>query len=430
MAALTPSQASGIFKERYAPNVVDAIPEYTHILKRVTYDKALAVGNLFHVPVILSDEAGFTHAANNAGDYALNGAISFQTQDAQVSPSQITLVSRISYDAFTQSLASEAAFERLSKMLLERMVSATSKRLEILMLYGGSGIAVTATSGSSEVSATTVYTVAITTASWADGIWTGSKNQTVQFYKVSDDSLISSGADSVFTITSVDPVNRTITVTGTSTGGAALKAVIITSPVALNVFYNGAHDAEMIGLNTILTNTADELFNIDAEDWDLWRGNTYSAASGPLTFGKLQSAVALAVGRGLDEKVTVLVNHKTWANLLTDQAAVRRFDSSYSKNKAEAGSESLVFYSQNGPMEVLSHPCVKEGEAFLLPLNRVRRIGAGTSDMMFMPQSATNEEYFQYVPGYNSYEIRLYSNQAIIDELPARGVKITNIVNS
>lgn len=422
MAALTPSQASGIFKERYAPNVVDAIPENNHILKRVTYDKALAVGNKFHIPVVLSDEAGFTHAANNAGDYALNGAISFQTQDAQVAPSQITLVSRISYDAFTQSLASEAAFERLSKMLFERMVASTSKRIEILMLYGGSGLA--KTSSSANVNATKTV-VQITTATWADGIWSGSKNQTVNFYNGS--SLVSSAADAIFTIFAVDPVNRKLTVTGTATGITALDAL---SGTTLDVYFQGAKGNEMIGLDQILLNTSSTLFNIDASAWDLWAGNTYSASSGPLTFSKLQNAIAVAVGRGLDEKVVVLVNHKTWANLLTDQAAVRRFDSSYSKSKAEAGSESLVFYSQNGPMEVLSHPCVKEGEAFILPLDRVRRIGAGTSDMMFMPQSASNEEYFQYVPGFNSYEIRLYSNQAIIDELPARGVKVTNIVNS
>lgn len=423
MAALTPSQASGIFKERYAPNVVDAIPENNHILKRVTYDKALAVGNKFHIPVVLSDEAGFTHASNNAGDYALNGAISFQTQDAQVSPSQITLVSRISYDAFTQSLASEAAFERLSKMLFERMVSATSKRLEILMIYGGSGVGQTSSSSNQSSTKTIVQ---VTTATWADGIWSGSKNQTVNFYNGA--SIVSSGADAVFTIFAVDPVNRKLTITGTTTGISALDTAA--SGNTLDIYYQGAKGNEMVGLNQILTNTSSTLFNIDASQWDLWAGNTYSASSGPLTFSKLQNAIAVAVGRGLDEKVVVLVNHKTWANLLTDQAAVRRFDSSYSKSKAEAGSESLVFYSQNGPMEVLSHPCVKEGEAFVLPLDRVRRIGAGTSDMMFMPQSASNEEYFQYVPGFNSYEIRLYSNQAIIDELPARAVKITNIVNS
>lgn len=422
MGALTPTLASGIFKERYASHIVDAIPEWTHILKRVKYEKGLAVGNKFHFPVVLADEAGFTHAANNAGDYALNGAIAFETQDAQVSPSQITLVSRISYDAFTQSLASEAAFERLSKMLLERMTGSMSRRLEVLMLYGGSGLAVTASSANVNATKTTVT---FTAASWADGIWAGAKNQTINFYNGA--TLVSSGADAVFTVFSVDAANYKITVTGTATGISALDTSIAGG--ARTVFYQGAKGAEMTGLNTIVTNTG-SLFNIDAATYDLWAGNSYSAASGPLTFNKLQNAVAQVVGRGLDKATQVLVNHKTWSNLLTDQAAVRRFDSSYSKTKAEAGSESLQFHSQNGLMEVLAHPCVKEGEAFILPLEDVRRIGAGSSDMMFMPQSASNEEYFQYVPGFNSYEIRLYSNQAIIDELPARTIKVTSIVNS
>lgn len=423
MAALTPSAASGIFKERYAPHVVDAIPEWTHLLKRVKYDKGLAVGNLFHTPVVLADEAGFTHAGNNAGDYALNGAIAFNTQDAQVGPSQITLVSRISYDSFTQSLSSEAAFERLSKMLMERMVISTAKRLEVLFLYGGSGIGISDSSVNINATSTTLT---LTTASWADGIWAGSKNQTLQFYTAGD-VLVSTGSDSVFTVVSVNPTLFQIVVSGSAAGITALD--IANAAGDLTIYYNGAHGNEMIGLNRIITNTG-TLFNINAAVYDLWKGNTYDALSGPLTFNKLQSAVAVIVGRGLDEEVCVLVNHRTWANLLTDQAATRRFDSSYSKSKAEAGWETLEFYSQNGKMEVLSHPLVKQGEAFVLPLDRVRRIGAGTSDMMFMPQSATNDEYFQYVPGFNSYEIRLYSNQAIIDELPARAVKIINIVNS
>jgi hypothetical protein len=425
MSATIPSSIIGDFKERYnTKGIQDAIPESRVILKNVEFEKSTLVGNKFHTPVILSDEAGFTYAANNAGNYALNGPISLNVPDAQVSPAQITLVSQIAYDALSQSLGSGAAFLSATKLITKRMIDSMSKRVELAALYGGSGLAVTATTGSSEVTATTKYIVAFTQGSWSDGIWAGTVNNQVQFYKVSDDSLISSGADSIFTIVAVDPSNHTLTVTGSSTGGAALKAVIITSPVALNVFFNTAHGNEMTGINTILTNTS-TLFNIDAATYDLWKSNVVDNVSGKLTFLALQNAVAVAVGRGLDTAVDVLVNPKVWANLVTSQSGARRFDSSYKKSVMENGAEKLTFYSQNGTMNITPSLYVKEGDAFILPFDTYQRIGS--MDIEFMPQVMGSDEFFQYVPGYNAYELRLWTNQQIFCTLPARSVKIKNI---
>lgn len=423
MAATIPSNVIGDFKERYnSKGIQNAIPESRVILKNVPFDKATLVGNAFHTPVILSDEAGFTYAANNAGNYALNGPISLNVPDAQVTPAQITLVSQISYDALSQSLGSGAAFVSATKLITKRMIDSMSKRVELAALYGGSGLATTALTGSSEVTATTKYTCAITQQSWSDGIWAGTVNSQIQFYNST--SLVSSGADSVFTIVAIDPTNRTITVTASSTGGAALKAVLITSPTALTVYFNGAYGNEMTGINKILVNTG-TLFNINAATYDLWKSNTVDNGGGKLTFLALQNAVAVAVGRGLDSEVDVLVNPKVWANLVTSQSGARRFDSTYKKTLMENGAEKLTFYSQNGAMNITPSLYVKEGDCFILPFEHLTRIGS--MDIEFMPQVMGSDEFFQYVPGYNAYELRLWTNQQIFIELPARCVKIYNI---
>jgi len=58
MAATIPASIIGDFKERYnTKGIQDAIPESRVILKNVEFDKATLVGNAFHTPVILSDEA-------------------------------------------------------------------------------------------------------------------------------------------------------------------------------------------------------------------------------------------------------------------------------------------------------------------------------------------------------------------------------------
>lgn len=422
MAATIPASIIGDFKERYnTKGIQDAIPESRVILKNVEFDKATLVGNAFHTPVILSDEAGFTYAANNAGNYALNGPISLNVPDAQVRPAQITLVSQIAYDALSQSLGSGAAFLSATKLITKRMIDSMSKRVELAALYGGKGLGKTALTGSSSVDATHEI-VAFTQQSWSDGIWAGTVNNQIQFYNGS--TLVSSGADSVFTITAVNPTLRTLTVSGTSTGIAALHALVVTTPTTLDVFFNSAHGNEMFGIDYILTNTG-VLFNIDASVYDLWKSNVIDNAAGKLTFLALQNAVAVAVGRGLDTAVDVVVNPKVWANLVTSQSGARRFDSSYKKTMMENGAEKLTFYSQNGVMNITPSLYTKEGDCFILPFDTYQRIGS--MDIEFMPQVMGSDEFFQYVPGFNAYELRLWTNQQIFCTLPARSVKIFNI---
>jgi hypothetical protein len=422
MAATIPSSIIGDFKERYnTKGIQDAIPESRVILKNVEFDKATLVGNAFHTPVILSDEAGFTYAANNAGNYALNGPISLNVPDAQVRPAQITLVSQIAYDALSQSLGTGAAFLSATKLITKRMIDSMSKRVELAALYGGVGLGKTALVGSSNVD-TTHEIVAFTQQTWSDGIWAGTVNNQVQFYN--GVTLISSGADSVFTVTAVNPTLRTLTVSGTTTGIAALNANVVTTPITLDIYFNSAFGNEMTGIDKILNNTG-VLFNIDAGVYDLWKSNVIDNAAGKLTFLALQNAVATAVGRGLDEAVDVIINPKVWANLVTSQSGARRFDSSYKKTQMENGAEKLTFYSQNGTMNITPSLYVKEGDCFILPFDTYQRIGS--MDIEFMPQVMGSDEFFQYVPGYNAYELRLWTNQQIFCTLPARSVKVFNI---
>ena len=422
MAATIPSSIIGDFKERYnTKGIQDAIPESRVILKNVEFDKATLVGSAFHTPVILSDEAGFTYAANNAGNYALNGPISLNVPDAQVRPAQITLVSQIAYDALSQSLGTGAAFLSATKLITKRMIDSMSKRVELAALYGGTGLGKTAATGSSSVDSTHEI-VAFTQQTWSDGIWAGTVNNQVQFYNAT--TLISSGADSVFTVTAVNPTLRTLTVSGTPTGITALNANVVTTPITLDVYFNSAYGNEMTGIDKILTNTG-VLFNIDANVYDLWKSNVIDNAAGKLTFLALQNAVATAVGRGLDESVDVVLNPKVWANLVTSQSGARRFDSSYKKTQMENGAEKLTFYSQNGTMNITPSLYMKEGDCFILPFDTYQRIGS--MDIEFMPQVMGSDEFFQYVPGYNAYELRLWTNQQIFCTLPARSVKVFNI---
>ena len=180
----------------------------------------------------------------------------------------------------------------------------------------------------------------------------------------------------------------------------------------------------MAGMRKIIQNTG-VLFNIDASQYNLWKGNTVSV-TGQLTFGKLLAGISKAVQRGLNEKVIVAVNPDTWANLATDLANLRRFDGSYDKKKGELGSENLVYYGQNGEIEVISHNMVKAGECFVFPPKRAKRIGA--QEVSFKTPGR-EDEIFLHLPNNAGFELRVYSDQSLFLEMPSRCVYLTGFTN-
>ncbi len=417
----TPSTLSGLFKEVYGDEVMTLVPEAAKIIKIVPFvPRDKEIGNKYHQPVILSHEQGFTYAAYNAGAFALNNSIALAMQDAQVSSSQILLRTAISYDAAARASTSKKAFVKATELIVENMVESMSKRVEIACLYGGAGLATLASSVNTDATHTVLQ---VTTASWATGIWAGSEGAQLDLY----DLTVQKTANAALVITAVDIANRKLTVSGHATDITAIDSDLAGSGAGVSkLFWYGAYGNEMSGLDTIITN-AGTLFNISAATYALWAGNSYSAASGALTMGKLLSAVALAVQRGLNEDVTVLLNPNTWTNVMSDIAALRRLDGSYSKKKLENGSEGIEFYSVNGKLEIQSHNIVKEGEAFVFPQKKCMRIGA--QEMSFKTPGR-EEEIFLQLPNNAGYELRNYTDQAIFLETPARAVKITAIVNS
>jgi len=420
---------SGLFKESYGDDVINLVPESSIVTKAVPFvQKAKQIGNKYHQPVIVRPEHGVTYAGPDAGAFNLNSAITMKMQDAQVPGYQMVLRATLDYESAYRAATGKPAFMDATQLQVENMLESLGKRAELGFLYGQSGIGTADTS--SNVSAT-VTNVTYTTASWADGTWSGLEGAQVQFFNAANGNLVSSGADSIFTVVTVDTVNRVVQFSGTATGITALDSLL--SSGNADTFFNGARtDAttfnETPGVNKIITNTG-TLYNIDAATWSLWKGNSYGAGSAALTFGKLQNAVAIAVGRGLMEDVDILVNPKTWGNLLNEQTALRRYDGSFNTATTTNGSKAIEFYGQNGKMRIHSHPFVKEGEAFVLPLKRAKRIGA--SEITFTLDSKYGEGMiFRQLDGQAGFEYRLYSNQTMFIETPAKCVKVTGIVNS
>lgn len=303
----------------------------------------------------------------------------------------------------------ERAFEDATKYLVGAMLESVQKALEIECIYGQAGYTVI-TGG--PYSAASNVVVSLTPSEFAPGIWAGSKGMPLDV--VRSGSLVAglSGTNAI-TVKSVDLTAKTITVD--------LPATLNTGDV---LFRKGAFTKEFPGIHTILSNSG-VLFGIDASVYELWKGSAFApGTTSVLSFAILQQSIAKGVEKGLDSDVVALVNPSHWDDLLTEQAALRMFDSSYKTDTAENGARSIKFHSQNGMVEIVPSIYVKEGNAYLLCEEDWARIGS--TDVTFK-RPGQGDNFFLDVPDYAGYELRCYTDQSMFCKKPGRSCIISNL---
>lgn len=409
------SQLDGLFKEVYGEKVENLIPDSAKLIKDVKFTQSTKIGDSYHQPVILSGEHGVTYAGPTAGAFTLNSSVAMTMKDASVQSYQMLLRSQIAYSAAARAVSSgPQSFKSATGLLVMNMNESLAKRLEISMWYGQVGFS--QTNGSTNVDATHT-TLDIQTGHFAAGIFSGLETAEIDLY----DGATKKNTNAVLVIDSVDIAAKTVTVSGNSTDIAAIDTFLASGTCQMH--FKSAYGNEMPGVDKIITNTG-TLFGIDAGTYQLWKGNSYSAGSAALTLAKVLEAVSLAVQRGLDEDVKLYVNPDTWADLNSDEAALRRYNSG--DREAVRAHEMIRYYSQNGTIEVVPHNVIKEGEAFILAPRRWKRVGS--TDITFN-NPGKGGEFFRELTDAAGFELRAYLDQAIFTESPARSVKITGIVN-
>ena len=357
-----------------------------------------------------------TFAGEEEGAFALNAPVAGQIKNARVQGSQMLLRSVMSYEAASRALGGEAkAFEDATKFLVGNMVDSVAKKLEIALLYGQVGYAKIASSVNSSATETVLT---ISAAEFAPGIWSGAEKMPLQVYNAN--TLV---ADVVVKAVSLE--NRTVTVTGVAGDITALDAAVLANAGILDIFHKGAKGKEFAGMHKILTNTG-SLFGIDSTEYTLWKGTEYAPAGAPsvLSFAILQQAIAKGVEKGLDSDVMVLVNPNHWDDLMTEQTALRQYDSSYSSDLKQAGSKKIKFHSQNGEVEIVPSIHVKEGYAYVVAKEDWVRIGS--TDITFK-RPAKEGEFFLDLPDFAGYELRCYTDQSLFCSKPGRSIIIKNL---
>lgn len=392
---------NGYFKESYADKIRDLVPEGFKIINVAQFNNAeKQPGNLYHQPLVLGLEHGFTYGGSEGEAFLLNSAIASPNRDAQVRGHEMVLVSAISVGAASRSVSSKNAFEQATKRLVQNMLKSMQTRLEIQLMYGASGIA--------RIEGVAGQVISICDAEWAPGIWSGSKNMQIEIRS-------QAGAlRGTATVESPSLKNKSITVDVVPAG--VTGNVDPENAAADVIYFKGAFNKEFAGLHKMMTNTG-TIFNVDASQYTLYQANEVevgtdsTTGSAFISFEKVEEAIAVAMEKGLtDEDVICLVNPKHWNKLLTEQAAKRQYDSSYSPDKIEQGSNKIVFYGQNGKIEIHASIYCKEGFAYVFPPKELERIGS--TDITFeMP--GMEGKFFRLMDSANGYELRSYTDQAL-----------------
>ena len=364
-------------------------------------------------------EHGVTFAGPDAGAFELNAPVAGQIKNARVVGSQMLLRSVMDYESASKALGGEPrAFEDATRFLVGNMVDSVAKKLEIALLYGQVGYAKVASSAN--VSATeTVLT--LVDAEFAPGIWAGAEKMPLALYNVN--TPVAGDSTTVVEVKSVSLEDKTVTITAVAGDITAIDAAVLANPNLIDIFHRGAKGKEFAGIHKILSNQG-ALFGIDASEYNLWKGTEYDAADSVLSFAILQQAISKGVEKGLDSDVMVLVNPSHWDDLMTEQSALRQYDSSYKTDTKEAGAKKIKFHSQNGVVEIVPSIHVKEGYAYALAKEDWVRIGS--TDITFK-RPGKEGEFFLDLPTHAGYELRCYTEQCIFSAKPGRSILIKGL---
>lgn len=407
------------------------LPENAVLLKLVPeLTSNTEEGRKYLVPVQLTHENGITFGDGTV--FALNAASSAVYGEISVDSFPMVLLTQISESVAGRMANSEKAFITESTLRAEVMYNSLARFYEIAMLYGQSTTGIGTAIQTTSVASGTTGTCAITVAQWAPGIWSGAVGMNINFYDGSG-ALVSSGADSIFTVTKVTASNTapTFALSGTSTGITALSTAFSGGTCVIVINGAGASTAVngniMLGLEAQIVGGA-TFFNIDPTVYPLWQGQSFDCLSASLTMGKALSGVGQAVASGgLNSEVALMVAANTYQNLNSDQAALRQYDGSYDGKEAENGTEDIVYRGPNGKITVMVNNIVKQGEAFAIPKKHVKRVGV--HEITFK-RPGKGDEFFQEIPGFAGYSLRCSGDFCVLLEKPAQAVKFKNIVNS
>ena len=414
------------YKEIYG-EFKDLVPNELKMCELVKFESGMKqMGNEFHEPVVLSMEGGVTYGGTEGSVYDLNKYVALSIKDAKVKSVEMVLRSAISVAAVSRSGSDKNSFKRALTLLIGNMQKSLYHRLEVSLLYGQDSIGVANSAAVDGVDSTKINVV-IKDAEWASGIWVGTNKHKVDILST---SLATKRAHSGVTNLVIDSYSfetKTVVLQALDASDAPVSLLTTSIVDTDKIFFKGEVIAggspehnNMMGLKAI-AETRGTLFSIPNSAVPLFQGNIVNcgtnATSGAaaLDFKTIEKAAAASAEKGISNSgTTALVSVHSWNDLLTDQAAKRRYDGS-EVGKLKEGARELEFYGQTGAIAIVPSTFVKEGYAFVFNAKDLMRIGA--TDVTLTPPGMQGEP-IRYLEEAQGYQARAVSDQCLFTSKP------------
>ncbi|MEM1415523.1 MAG: hypothetical protein AAGH15_11510 [Myxococcota bacterium] len=394
------------------------MPEHSILGQDIAFDTQNKTGEDYSYTVRVRRSQGLTYngGASYGTVFALNEARNGETREAKERGSEMVLRERVASGLLASAVnAGKQAYGNFATEIIQDMRNTMSFAREEDILYGGTNIGEIsgiAGSGTSRV-------LTFTPGSWAPGLWAQKENAALDAYNPA--LTTQRNGNAAIIVGAIDNDARTVAVTGNAADLTALTVGDVVLPFgAVGNWFNG--------LDALVPSTG-VLHGIDGAVYSLWRGNTRDNAGGAASLAILTSAAARTVVRSGATNLKAYVSTYTWTDLNNDSAAIRRYTSS-TKEGLDLGTTKITYYGPNGTIDIVPHPMVKAGEAFMLSPRHLKRIGAADITNRQPGLAGAEENYLHVLENNMGYEMRMYSNQALFNCRPAAHVKITGIVNA
>lgn len=436
--AATLQNVNGLFKRRYG-RWIDPLPdEHTLADAGDFIPQDARPGDDYAFPVLTAIEHGQT-SDNTGNAFLLNAAVDSRVQMANLAGSTILLQSVVSYDIIYKSLNGAGngnqggAFKTGLDQAVQAMLMGAGLYRELALAYGpGPGATALSNIGviNSIVSGADLnagQTVSLTQASWIPGLWILAQFMLVDILPAGG---VGAAVASAVTVTArPDPSKAQISLS--LTGGPTVA-------VGNWIVPRGWRATSCVGLEAIYNNNT-TLFGINAGTVAPWRCHVFSAGNATLTRAKIMGYAAVISVNGAKNGGKLFVSAPTFAalaeefnSIMTPSAsgigAVTTFDGNNNKRSKEIGSSTLSYVTAAGVIEIIVYQYMKQGQAFFIANDNFRRVGS--TDLTMRPIGGGAEAFFTHLTDRSGAQMKIFSNQAPVFEIPYRNFLVNGIVNT
>jgi hypothetical protein len=415
----------GMFKQRYG-NWIEPLPDIHTLADKGTFipgENRPGLG--YNFPVLTGIEHGQTANVDNSA-FPINPAIDSEVLNANLDGATILIQAVVSYDTIYKSLngtgngSSGGAFKTALDQMVQAMLLGGNLYRELALAYGpGTSTAVASNIGAITANVTGgafpgSKTVRLSEASWISGLWIVARNMLVDIYQA--DGLTPRELGVTVTNRVNTTQTRIVLTKGSGTGTIAAGDVLVPF---------GWRTKSCFGIEAIYNNTT-TLFGINAAVVAPWQCQIFPAG-GQLTRAKILGYCAQISVNGVDSGGDLFVSAPTFADLAEETAQLQRYTANTDKTKRQGASE-LMYETACGDVRIVVYTLQKQGQAFFIANDNFRRVGS--TDLTMKPIGGGAEGFFTHLTTNAGAQMKVFSNQAPVFEIPYRNFMINGIVNS